>query len=46
MDKYGLYTWHDYVTLAFLVAVMIASTVFFYRERRTTRRSHTYRRPN
>lgn len=42
MDKYGLHTWHDYVTLAFLVAVLVTSTVFFSWERR----SRTYRPPN
>lgn len=46
MDKYGLYTWHDYFTLAFLVVVVISSTAFFSWERRTARRSRTYRRPN
>ncbi|WP_370333468.1 hypothetical protein [Mycolicibacterium hippocampi] len=43
MDRYGLQTWHDYASLAILLALVISSTLFVVWERRT-RTSRLWRR--
>lgn len=43
MDKYGLQSWHDYVSLAILAAVVLASLLFLVWERQAKHGNDTGR---